>query len=358
MLINQQMMTNIAKQAVGIDVAQEELVASLGRMSHDTGIEIYAYKTFANSISGFKSLVSWIDKLSLGELNVRYVMEATGVYHESLAYYLSDQGKQVSIVLPNKISNYFKTLDIRTITDKTASQAICRFALERRLEDWQQPRKLYRVLKQLTRERDQLIVERTALKNQMHAEVSEAFPNQSSVKRLSERIELINRHELEIKTELSRTVKEDSELSKKISLITTIPGVGRLTALVALAETNGFELIKSKKQLIGYSGLDVKVKDSGTSIKGKPRISKRGNRHLRKAMHMPALAAIRSNGPHKDMFLRLVSGHGIKMKAVVAVQRKLLALIYTIFKTGKPYDKNYEKNIINKEIIVRAATIK
>ena len=133
------MMTNIAKQAVGIDVAQEELVVSLGRMSHDTGIEIYAYKTFANSISGFKSLVSWVDKLSLGELNVRYVMEATGVYHESLAYYLSDQGNQVSIVLPNKISNYFKTLDIRTITDKTASQAICRFALERRLEDWQQP---------------------------------------------------------------------------------------------------------------------------------------------------------------------------------------------------------------------------
>lgn len=53
LLTNQQMMTNIAKQAVGIDVAQEELVVSLGRISHNTGIEIYAYKTFANSISGF-----------------------------------------------------------------------------------------------------------------------------------------------------------------------------------------------------------------------------------------------------------------------------------------------------------------
>lgn len=334
---------DIVKQAVGIDVAQKELVVSLGRMNHDTGVEIYAYRTFANNGRGFDSLVAWADKMALKELDVSYVMEATGVYHECLAHYLWGHGKRVGIVLPNKISNYFRTLDVKTITDKTASQAICRFALERKLDGWQPPKKIFRDLKQLTRERDQLVGDRTALKNQLHAERAEAFPSQSSIKRIAKRIQLIDEQELEIRAELAGTVKRDPELVKKIDLITSIPGVGRLTAVIVLAETNGLELIKNKKQLVSYSGLDVRLKDSGTSVKGKPRISKRGNRHLRKAMHMPALAAIRHNQQHKAVFVRLVSKHGIKMKAAVAVQRKILELIYTIYRTDKAFDKDYVK---------------
>jgi transposase len=334
-------MTGIVKQAAGIDVAQNELVVSLGRMGHDTGIDIFAFKTFPNNEKGFNDLLMWVNKMGIKEMKVRYVMEATGVYHEKLAYYLSAQQQEVSIVLPNKISNYFRTLDIKTITDKTASQAICRFGLERKLEIWQKPKKIFKDLKQLTRERDQLIAERTVLKNQLHAEKAEAFPNESSIKRVTKRIQLIDKQELEIKAEIAALVKQDTELLKKINTITTIPGVGKLTAVIVLAETNGFELIKSKKQLVSYSGLDVKLKDSGTSVKSKPKISKRGNRHLRKAMYMPALAAMRFNEHHKAVFVRLVSKHGIKMKAAVAVQRKILELIYTIYKTDKAFDKNY-----------------
>jgi transposase len=334
-------MTNIVKQAVGIDVAQNELVVSLGRMNHDTGTDIHAFSTFPNSEKGFDRLVAWVDKMAVKELPLRYVMEATGVYHEKLAYYLSDHQYEVSIVLPNKISNYFRTLDVKTITDKTASQAICRFGLERKLDLWKKPKKIFKDLRQLTRERDQLITDRTVLKNQLHAEQAEAFPNESSIKRVTKRMQLINKQELEIKAEIAKLIKKDAELIKKISNITTIPGVGKLTAVIALAETNGFELIKNKKQLVSYSGLDVRLKDSGTSVKGKPRISKKGNRHLRKAMYMPALSAMRHNDQHKALFVRLVSKHGIKMKAAVAVQRKILELIYTIYKTDKDFDKNY-----------------
>lgn len=336
-------MTNIVKQAAGIDVAQNELVVSFGRMSHDTGTDIFAFKTFANTPKGFNDLVAWVNKLTIKDIGVRYVMEATGVYHEKLAYYLSDNGQQVSIVLPNKISNYFRTLDIKTITDKTASQAICRFGLERKLDLWQRPKKIFKDLKQLTREREQLIADRTVLKNQLHAEKAGAFPNESSIQRVTKRIRLIDKQELEIKAEIAELVKKDTELIKKINTITTIPGVGKLTAVIVLAETNGFELIKNKKQLVSYSGLDVKLKDSGTSVKSKPKISKRGNRYLRKAMHMPALSAMRYNEHHKAVFVRLVSKHGIRMKAAVAVQRKILELIYTVYKTDKAFDLNYEE---------------
>ena len=91
--------------------------------------------------------------------------------------------------------------------------------------------------------------------------------------------------------------------------------------------------------------MDIREKQSGTSVMGKPRISKKGNRHLRKALHMPALTAIRHDPKFKAVFVRLVSKHGIKMKAVVAVQRKLLEMIYTVYKSKTPYKKDYSPAI-------------
>jgi len=110
-----------------------------------------------------------------------------------------------------------------------------------------------------------------------------------------------------------------------------------------LAETDGFNLVRNKRQLTSYAGLDVKEKQSGTSVKGKPRISKKGNKYLRRSMHMAALTALRTDERYKGLFIRLVSKHGIKMKAVVAVQRKLLEMMFTIFQTQQPYDKDYLK---------------
>jgi transposase len=334
-------MTKILKQVAGIDVAQNELVVSLGRVDQSLCKEVYAYKTFANKPSGFAALLVWIKKHTDQQVNVRYVMEATGVYHEKIAYHLNDQDFEVSIVLPNKISSYMKTLDIKTITDKTASEAICKFGLERSLKVWEKPKKIFRDLKQLTRERDQIVADRTMSKNRLHAEQAEAYPNERSIYRVNQRIKLFNEQEREIKREIAELVKSDKELHRKINLIMSIPGVGGLTAVIAVAETNGFELIRNKKQLVSFGGLDVIVKDSGTSVKGKPRISKRGNRHLRKAMHMPALTAIRHDERFKAIFVRLVSKHGIKMKAAVALQRKILEMIYTIWTTEKKYDKKY-----------------
>ncbi|MES1181859.1 MAG: IS110 family transposase, partial [Flavobacterium sp.] len=116
-------------------------------------------------------------------------------------------------------------------------------------------------------------------------------------------------------------------------------GIGALTAVIILAETNGFELIRNKKQLVSYVGLDIKEKQSGTSVKAKPRISKKGNRSIRKAMHFPALTAVKWDDHYRDSYARLVSKHGIKMKALVSVQRKLLELTYILYKNKTTYNK-------------------
>lgn len=336
-------MRKIVKQVVGIDVAQDELVVCLGRMYDDWTPQLYASRVFPNTEKGFLSLVQWVTQVSERGHAVRYVMEATGVYHEALAYFLDAQGLELSILLPSKISNYMRTLEVKTITDYTAAQAITRFGLERKLDSWVKPKKVFKTLRQLSRERSQLIAERTVLKNQLHAEKTEAEPNKKSIERTQKRIALLGEQQKEILQEIKEWIKTDPEVQRLVLVICSLPGVGLLTAAAVLGETNGFDLVRNKGQLTSYAGLDVKEKQSGTSVKGKPAISKRGNRYLRKAMHMPALTAIRHDERFKAVFARLVQRHGIKMKACVAVQRKLLEMIYVLYKTGRRYDKDYFK---------------
>jgi len=344
----------LLKQVAGIDVAQKELVVSLGKMDAETLMGIYAYKVFPNNGKGFIALLSWVEKHKDVGTSLRYVMEATGVYHEALAYFLAGHNRFVSIVMPNKITNYFRTLEVKTVTDRSMSEAIALFGLSGKLEDWTPPQPVFRELRQLTRERDQLIAERTMLKNQLHAEQIEAYPSKNIISRMKERIQVMNVQLKQGLAEINAIIKSDEQINRSVKLITTIPGIGLLTAAVIMAETNGFELIRSKKQLTSYAGLDVKEKQSGTSVKGKPRISKRGNRYLRKAMYMPALAAIRHSEKYKAIFVRIVTGNGIKMKAAVAVQRKLLEMAFTVCKNKTPFQSNYLQIQVNKEAVLNS----
>jgi len=332
----------VLKQVLGVDVAQNELVVTLGRINEDLSKELYSYRVFRNKETGFVALLKWLKKETQENVSVQLVMEATGVYHQRFAFFLTENGVDLSIVLPNKISNYIRTLETKTITDKTCSEAIAQFGLERKLESWKRPNQLYKTLQQLTRERDQIVAERVVIKNQLHAENTEYMPNTNSIKRLETMLKLMNKQELEIKTDIQKCIDKDNSVKKTIENLQTIPGIGQLTAVTILAETNGFELIRNKKQLTSYAGFDVKEKQSGTSVKGKPKISKRGNKHLRKCLHLPSLSAVKRSEVHKDLYVRIVSKSGVKMKALIAVQRKMLELTYVIFKNNTVFEQDYE----------------
>jgi transposase len=210
------------------------------------------------------------------------------------------------------------------------------------LDNWKRPNNIYKNLKQLTRERDQVISERAMVKNQLHAEKAEAEPHDGSLERINARISFLTKQLKEISQDIENCIKKDETLKSDVKIITSIPGIGLITAAIVLGETNGFELIRNKKQLVSYSGLDVIDKESGTSIKGKTKISKRGNRNLRKSMHLPSLTALRNIPNFQELYLRIYNKTAIKMKGIVAVHRKLLELIYTLFKTKTMYNNNYE----------------
>jgi transposase len=329
------------KQCIGIDCGLKELVVAYGVMDEAYDTKVLSNTSFKNNPSGFKKLYSWSKKLNPHGGEILYVIEATGVYHEQVSQFLHEHSCKVSVLLPNRAHAFMKTLTIKTVNDKVSAQMLAQMGLEKKLRLWQPPQKVYNELRQLTRERDQLVGEQTQIKNQLHAEKSGAWPNEQSIKRMQKRIRFVSKQIEEIEQEITALIEQNSWLRDKMKKVCTIKGVGLITAATVVAETDGFNLIRNKKQLVSYAGLDVITKDSGISIKGKPRISKKGNKYLRKCLHYPALSAIRSTETMKALFKRLVSKHGIKMKAVVAVQRKLLVLIYVLWKRDELFDPEY-----------------
>jgi len=169
--------------------------------------------------------LKWSNKLHSDPGEVVYVLEATGVYHQQLALYLHDKGCKVVVMLPNRAKAFMKTLSVKTINDKVSAQMLSQLGLEKKLDRWEPPAAIYRELKQLTRERDQLIGEQTQIKNQLHAEQSGAWPSSSSIKRMKSRLQLLAKQIEQIKDEIAQAVEEQPWLKQKIDTICTIPGV-------------------------------------------------------------------------------------------------------------------------------------
>ena len=215
---------------------------------------------------------------------------------------------------------------------------LCEFGCVKHVDEWQPPHPLFAALKQLTREKHQLQQELVIIKNQLHAEQTKAITASASIKRMKARCRLIEKQIAEVEKEIIDTLNDDAAIKEKINKICTIPGVGLSTAVTVIAETNGFNLIRNARQLVSYAGLDVVQKQSGISVKGRAHISKKGNPHLRHCLHLPSFVAVKYNLPMQQLHHRIVEKQAIKMKAYVAVQRKMLMLIYTLWKKNEAYN--------------------
>lgn len=336
------MKKTILKQVAGIDVAKDEIVVTLGQLDQDLTPRKRGTKSFPNTPKGYKQLLEWIKKQKMNPREVLYVMEYTGVYYEDLAYFLYRQHYQVVVLLASKVHNFVKSLNQKTINDITSSEALCRLGLERKLDLWQPPSPVYRRLRRLTRERTGLQQEKAALLNELHAVEHAYDPSPRIIKRLKERIALIKRQIKEVEKEIKELIKSNEELHHAVRLLTSVPGIGMITAAGILAESNGFAYTRNLRQIVSYAGLDVVQKESGKSIRKKPRISKRGNKYLRSALFFAALTAIKHSPRYRKFYERITDRTGIKMKGVVAVMRKLLELSYTLHKNQSEFIEDYE----------------
>lgn len=330
------------KFSVGLDISAKEFHACISTIDAQQVVHVVANSHFGNTPKGFRLLLDWIKKHYTSKaIPLVVVMEATGVYYEACALFLLKAGFYVSVVLPNKAKKYLQATGLKTKNDKIDARGLSRMAAEQALPQWQPLSEFFFTLRSMTRQLQSLQEIKTGLSNQLHAASISIYQSKVVIKQLNSLIATLEKQISALETAIENHIKTDEKIATKVSKLCSIKGVGITTVAVVLAETNGFCLFENIGQLISYSGYDVVQNQSGIKT-GKTRISKRGNYRIRRILHLPAFNMIRYKVPHFiELFERTYQQHHIKMKSYVAIQKRLLIILYTLWKKDEPFNPDF-----------------
>lgn len=330
------------KYAVGIDISKDSFHACICVINTIQKVTVKASHSFLNTPAGFNELLIWVKKHHKEKaLPLVYLMEATGVYYEQLAWFMYEKGAYVSIVLPNKAKKYLQGSGQKSKNDKKDAIGLARMAAEKHHTAWKPLSAKIQQLRALTRHSQALNEQKTVATNKIHAIKHSQYQSKMVLKQLNSFIKLLDKQLDEIHKAIIETIQQDEQLNSKVNNILQIKGLGILTIANIIAETDGFALFENQRQLTSFAGYDVIENESGKHI-GKTKISKKGNHRIRRALFMPAFNVVKyQQTPFLNLFERVFERTKIKMKAYVAVQRKLLVLIFSLWKNDQKYDQNY-----------------
>ncbi|MEG3936531.1 transposase, partial [Microcoleus sp. T3_B1] len=312
----------MTSKVLGIDISKKDFHVVLLKESGGTRL-----KKFTNNSAGFESLHSWLKQLGVEEVHA--CMEATSIYGEALAEFLYQAGYQVSIVNPARIKGFAKSELLRTKTDSVDAALIARFCAAVKPSFWTPTAPEVKELQALLRRLDSLMEMFTAEQNRLET----ATATVASL--TQEHLEYLKQQQAQIKQLISDHFDRHPHLKQQRDLLTSIPGIGDVTASVFLAEIGRIEDYKNARQLAAHAGLTPCERSSGTSVRGKTRLSCTGNVRLRKALYMPAVVAMRHNPLLKAMSERLLGRVQVKMQVIGALMRKLVHLAFGILKSQK-----------------------
>lgn len=317
---------------LGIDVAK----AKLDCLLYDATTKKQKSKVVPNTNDGFKTLLDWLAK---HQARPHVIMEPTGVYHETAALALTDAGLIVSLVNPAQLRSFAQGLGVKTKTDRADSAVLARYGATQDPAPWQPPSMSARTLKALLARRDAVADDLQRERNRQ--ETANATDTPPSVSRsIADSIAFMEGELRRLQDMIDDHIDSDPDLRKKKALLETIPGVGARVSdhITALLAGRSFE---RAEQLAAYLGLVPVQWESGSSVHGRPRMSKAGPAHLRKLLYMPAIVAVRWNPHIKAHYERLLERGKSKMAALGAAMRKLAHLCFGVVKSGKPYDANF-----------------
>jgi len=310
---------------LGIDVAKAKLDCAL-RLADGK----FRSKVVENNSKGFNVLTEWLEKQ--GVTTVHVCMEATGVYWEGIAEYFAAQGMTVSVVNPAQIKAFGISQMVRTKTDKVDARLIAGFCFERHPDPWQAPTPSEQALRAMVLRLEALQTMRTQESNRL--EVARDAVKDGIAKHiawLDEQIDAL------IKT-IRDHIDGDKSMKSKRAMLESIPGVGERTIAILLAFYSDFERFSNARQAVAFAGLDPRQHESGSSVKGKPRLSKIGHAFLRKALYMPAMVTLYKTAWGK-LFRDRLAAAGKPPKLIIgAMMRKLVHVAYGVLKSGKSFD--------------------
>lgn len=291
------------------------------------------HNEFKNNEEGFKVFLKSLPEDAL------IVMEATGYYHYRLAQFLYKNKVAVSVVNPLSVKRFIQMKLAKVKTDKSDAKAICEYALLNDVPLYNALTDIQSECLQLFRLLDSFIKHRTATKNKLHGEETLGIPSKAVYRSLKRNKKHLDKELVAIEERILTLVKKEQQ--QQLTLLTSIPGIGIKTALFLIVVTDGFSKFENASQLCSYVGITPTIRESGSSVRGRSRISKVGNKKLRNLLFLCSFNACKHNKACRAIYERLVNKGKSKKLALIAVANKLLRQAFAIAKSGMPYDEEF-----------------
>jgi transposase len=313
---------------LGIDISKADFHVELSVN------EKLRHRRFVNRKEGFRELCVWLARHKAEPVHA--CLEATGRYGDELALHLYEAGHVVSVINPAQIKAFGQSELLRNKDDRPDAGLIRRFCEKQQPAAWQPPSTQLRELQALTRHLENLHDTRQQQVNRL-----EGVNNKAVLKSLRKLVAHLDSEIQRTEKQIQDQIDNDPELHRQQQLLSSIKGIGKLTAAKLLAEIGDISSYKSARQVAAYAGLTPRNNRSGT-LRGKTRLSKTGNARVRKALFFPALVAKRYNPIVRAFCQRLTSNGKNKMEVVGAAMRKLIHIAFGVLKSGKHFDPDYE----------------
>lgn len=308
---------------VGIDVSKATLAVCYLRDEQVQHLEVN------NTAVGFQQVVKACGARS------RFVMEATGTYYLALAYHLHEQGGQVAVLNPLVIKRFIQMHLSKGKSDRKDAQWLLRYGQQQPLQVWQPDETVLVECRQLEQVTEQLVKQKTMVCNSLEALTRQPVISPVARQRLEQTKRLLDEQLQAVETELLALLEQ--RFAPEMALLCSIPGIGRKTAGMLLLFAGGFARLDNYRQLIAKAGLSPREHTSGSSIRGKVRITKMGGGLIRGKLFMCSFSAKRSNTACKALYDRLVAKGKNGKVALIAVCNKLLKQAFAIVRSGVPY---------------------
>ena len=316
----------LRRQCIGVDISKKKFTFCLCQ-STEQDLHFYTKpKEFDNSETGFRHLLEWSGTEVDSSVPYSFLMETTGCYHESLALFLARKGMTVIIVHANKAKNFARLSGQRTKTDPVDSKMLATMGCDTPgLKPWPIPDEKYLQLRDMSRLSEQLEKTHAQVLCRMEATTHSGYVTKSVLRAHKSLLRSIEKVQAANEQHMAELVNGDPVIKAGVDNMESIKCIGKKTAVLVTAETLG----------------DVKKEQSGDAEK-KGHMTKRGNAHLRAGLYLPAMVASWSNPQLMEDYKRICASHPqSKNIALVALERKLLCLMYSLWKSGREWDPEY-----------------
>lgn len=309
---------------LGIDVAKAKIDAALA-VDHK-----FRTKTFANSSKGYTQLEEWLHQH--GASRVYVCMEATHLYWEPLAMHLADAGHHVSVINPALAKVHAQSLGLRSKTDTVDAKMLADFARTHRPPSWQPPSEALQRLRDLVQRRQALLAMQGQERNRREGLRKTVRDS------VETHLDWLAKEITRIEQAIKKMLDDDNDLRGQRELLDSVPGLGEHTVSTLLAYGVGDERFDQARQFVAFAGLSPRLHESGSSVRGRPRLSKVGHAALRRALYMPAMVTLHRTQWGKRFRDRLAARGKAPKLIIGAMMRKLAHVAFGVLRSGKPFD--------------------